>query len=129
MPRDTRRGQARAQAARSEGENAGKAPRPAAAEGDGARAADVATRGREPGRGQGTGRTRRGWSKAPRLVATESMERSEEPWASKGTGTGTRRARASAVQARTHGTDKGTEACGPGKRPKGKGKGAVGPRG
>ena len=78
MPRDTRRGRARAHEARSEGENAGKAPRPAAAEGDRARAADGATLGRRPGMGQGTGRTRRGASKAPVRAATERMERCEE---------------------------------------------------
>ena len=129
VPRYTRRGRARAHAAKSKGAKAGEAPRPAAAEGDRARAADGATRGREPGRDQGTGRARRGASRAPGRAATERMERSEERWASvgaaKGMGTGTRRARAPAVQARarltgggTHGTDRGTEAWGPGRDPR-----------
>ena len=129
MPSDTRRGQARAHAARSEGESAGKAPRPAAAEGDRVRAADGATRDREPGRGKGRGRTRRGASRAPRRAATERMERSGARSASvgaaKGMGTGTGRARAPAVQARarltgsgTHGTDRATEAWEPERDPR-----------
>ena len=129
MPRDTRRGRARVHAARSKGAEAGEAPRPAAAEGDRARAADGATRAREPGRDQGTGRARRGASRAPRRAATGRMERSEERWASvgaaKGMGTGTGRAQAPARQARarvtgsgTHGMDRGTEALGPGRDPR-----------
>ena len=47
-PRGTRRERARAHAARSKGANTDGAPRPAAAEGDRARAADCATQGREP---------------------------------------------------------------------------------
>ena len=86
MPRGTRRERARAHAARSKGANTDGAPRPAAAEGDRARAADGATQGREPGRSQNTGRARRGAGRAPRC-----MERSEGRWASasaaKGKGT------------------------------------------
>ena len=119
MPRGTRRERARAHVARSKDANTDGAPRPAAAEGDRARAADSATQGREPGRGQGTGRARRGAGRVPRR-----MERREGRWASagaaKGKGTGTGRARVPAVQARawvtgggTHGTGRGTEAWGP----------------
>ena len=101
VPRDTRRGRARAHTARSKCARAGEAPRPAASEGDRARAADGATRGKEPGRGQGTGGARRGVGRAQRRAATERMERSEERWArvgaAKGMGTGTGGARAPAV--------------------------------
>ena len=68
MPGSTRRERARAHAAGS---------KDAAAEGNRARAADSATQGREPGRGQGTGRARRGAGRAPRC-----MERGEGRWAS-----------------------------------------------
>ena len=129
MPSGTLRGRARAHAARSKGANTGEAPRPAAAEGDRARAVDGVTRGREPGRGQGTGRARRGAGRAPRRAATERMERSEGQWASvsaaRGMGTGTGRARAPAVQDRarvteggTHGKDRGTESWGPERDPR-----------
>ena len=138
VPRGTRRGRAGAHTARSEGANADGALRPAAAGGDRARAADIATQGREPGRGQGTKRARRGASRAPRRAPTGRMERSEGRWASagpaNGMGTGTGRARAPAVQARawvrggeTHGTrDRSVEA---GKGTRGRGKGAVAPQG
>ena len=118
----------------------GKVPRPAAAEGDRARAADGTTRDKERGKGKGTGRTRRGTYRAPRRAATERMEwsgaQSASVGAAKGMDTGKGRIRAPAVQARaqvtgggTHGADRGTKALGAGKGPKGKGKGAVGPRG
>ena len=100
VPRGTRRERARAHAARSKGANTDGAPRPAAAEGDRARAADGATQGREPGRGQGTGRARRGAGRAPRC-----MEWSEGPWAS-------RQARAWVTGGGTHGTGRATEAWG-----------------
>ena len=118
MPRGMRREWASAHAARSKGVNTDGAPRPAAAEGDRAQAADGATQGREPERGQGTGRAHRGAGRA-----SGCMERSEGRWASAGAakskGTGTGRARAPAVQDRawvtgggTHGTGRGTEAWG-----------------
>ena len=50
-------GQAWAHAARSEGKGTGKAPRPAAAEGGRAQAADTATRDKAQRKGKGTGRT------------------------------------------------------------------------
>ena len=134
MPRDTRRERTRAHAARSKDANTDRAPRPAAAEGDRARAADAATHGREPGRGQGTGRAHRGAGRAPRCMGW-----SEGRWASagaaKGMGTGTGRARAPAVQARawvtgggTNGTGRGTEALGPGGDPRARARAPWAPR-
>ena len=129
MPKDKRRGQAWAHAARSEGEGVGQAPRPAAAERDGARAADGTTRDKGQGKGKGTGRTRRGASRAPRRAATERMEwsgaRLASVGAAKGMGRGTGRIRALAVRARaqltvggTHGVDRETKAWGPGRDPR-----------
>ena len=134
LPRDTRRERARAHAARGKGANTDGAPRPAAVEGDRAQAADSATQGREPGRGQGTGRARRGTGRAPRC-----MEWSEGRWvsagAAKGKGTGTGRAPAPSVQARvwvtgggTHGTGRRTEAWWPEGSPRAR-VGGHGPRG
>ena len=54
VPSDKRRGQAWVHAARSEGERAAKVPRPAAAEGDRARAADGRRGTRSPEKGKGT---------------------------------------------------------------------------
>ena len=67
FPKDKRSGQAWAHATRSEGEIVGRVPRPAAAEGNGARAADSTMRDVEQGKGKGT-------SMAPRRAATERME-------------------------------------------------------
>ena len=104
MPRDKRKGQAWAHAARSEGESTGRVPRRAAVEGDRARAADGTTRDKEPGKGKGTGGTRRGASRAPKRAAMERLEwseaRSARVGAAKGMDTGTGRIRAPAVQAR-----------------------------
>ena len=116
MPRGTRKERARAHAARSKAANTDGAPRPAAAEGDRARAADGTTPGRESGRGQDTGRARRGAGRAPRC-----MEQSEGRWAS-------RQANAWVTGGGTHSTGRGTEALGAGRGPKGKGKGATGPQ-
>ena len=102
MPRSTRKERVRARAAGSKG---------AAAEGDRARPADGATQGRELGRGQGTGRARRGAGRAPRC-----RERSKGQWASG-------QARAWVTGGGTHGTG------GCRKGPQGKGKGARGPQG
>ena len=62
VPRGTRRGRARAHAARSKGANTDGAPRPAAVEGGRAQAADGATQGREPRRARA--RARRAGSRA-----------------------------------------------------------------
>ena len=133
VPRCTRRERARAHAARSKGANKDGAPRPAAAEGDRARAADGVTQGREPGGGQGTGRARRGAGRAPRC-----MERSEvgERGRSQGQGHGheTGTGAGSAGQGvGDRGRDprhgQGDRGVGAGRGPKGKGKGATGPQG
>ena len=58
VPEDGGRGQVRAHAAKSEGQGAGKAPRPAAAEGGRARAGEKATRDTAQGKGKGTARIR-----------------------------------------------------------------------
>ena len=71
--KDKRRGQASVHAARSDGEGVGKVPGPATAHGDRARAADGMTRDMEQGKGKGTGRTRRGASRAQRRAAMERM--------------------------------------------------------
>ena len=129
MPKDKRRGQAWPHAARSEGKGVGKAPRKVAAGGDGARVADGTTRDTEQGKGKGTGRTRRGTSRAQRQAATEHMEwsgaRSANTGAAKGMNTGTGGIRALAVRARaqvtvggTHGVDRETKAWGPGRDPR-----------
>ena len=118
MHRDTHRGQARAHTPRSEGEGAGTVPRPAAAEGGRARAADGKTRGKEQGKDKGMGRTCRGASRAPRRAATERMEwngaRSASVGTAKGMDTGTGRVRAPAVQARAQVTEGGTHGAGRG---------------
>ena len=89
-------------------------------------------RGREPGKGQGTGRARKGVSRAPRRAATERMERSEERWksvgAAKGMGTGTA-GQSAGDRERDPRHGQGDRGLGAAKGPKGKGKGAVGPRG
>ena len=129
VPRDKCRGQEWAHAARSEDESADKVPRPAAAEGDRARAADGMTRDKELGKSKGTGRTRRSASRAPRKAAGKRMEwseaRSASVGAAKGIDTGTRRIRAPAGQAnaqvtwgRTCSTDRGTKALGRGRDPR-----------
>ena len=121
MPRDKRRWQAWAQAAGSEGESADNVPRPAAVEGDRARAADGTAQDKEPRKGKGTGRARRGASRAPRQAATERMELSEarslSVGAAKGTDTGlgriqapARQARAQVTGGRTRSADRGTRA-------------------
>ena len=131
MPREERRGQAWAHAARSEGESADKVPRPAAAEGDRARAAGGTTQDKEPGKGTGTGGARRGASRAPRRAATERMELGKAPSASvgaaKGMDTSTGRIRAQAGQTRaqvtggkTRGADRGTKARRRGRDPRAK---------
>ena len=137
MPRDKRRGQAWAHAARSEGESADKVPRPAAAEGDRARAAGGTKQDKKPGKGTGTRRAPRGASRTPRRAATERMEwgeaRSVSVGASKGMESSTGGMRAPAGQARaqvtggrTRSAERGTKAQGRGRDPKGKGKGASG---
>ena len=79
---------------------------------------------KERGKGKGTGRTRRGASRAPRWAATERMvwsgARSASVGAAKGMGMGMGRIRAPAVQARaqvtgggTRDADRGTQAWGP----------------
>ena len=140
VPRDTHRGRASVHTARSKGEGAGMVPRPAAAEGGRARAADSTMRGKEQGKDRSTGRTRRGASRAPRRAATKRMEwngaRSASVGTAEGMDTGTGRVRAPAVQARaqvTGGGDprrgQGDKGVGAGKGPKGNGKSAVGPQG
>ena len=129
VPRDKRRGQAWEHAARCEGESADKVPTPAAAEQDRAWAAGGTTQDKEPGKGTGTGRARRGASRAPRWAATERMERggrrSASMGAAKGMDTGTGRIRAPAGQARaqvtggrTHSADRGAKAWGRGRDPR-----------
>ena len=139
VPRDKRSRQAWAHAARSEGERASKAPRPAAAERDRARAADGTTSNKEQGKGKGTRRRCRGPCRAPRRAATERMELSGARLASigaaKGMGTGTGRAQALAVRARaqvtvgrTHGVDRDTLAWGPGRDPRARARASWAPR-
>ena len=106
VPKDKRRGQPWAHAARSEGDGVGKAPRPAAAEGDRVLAADATTRDTEEGKGKGTGRTHTGASRAPRRAATEHMEWSGVRSANVGAAKGMGRAR----------EGYGRWRCGPGRR-------------
>ena len=138
VPRGTCRGGGRAHAARSKGANTDGAPRSAAGEGDRARAADDATQGREPGRSQGTGRARKGASRAPSggqgahgaepgTVGERGRSQGHGHGHGKGTGAG------SAGQGvGDRGGDRqqgqGDRGLGAGKGPKGKGKGAVGPQ-
>ena len=125
-PKDERRGQARAHAARSEGKGTGKAPRPAAAEGGRARAVDNETRDTAQGKRKGTGRTRARAavpehgrmyvSRAPKRAATAHMGRSRVRSAdgetAKDIGKDAGRAWASAVRARMRDTENGTRSTG-----------------
>ena len=125
VPRGTHRGWARARAARSNGANTDGAPRPAAAEGDRARAADDATedkeRGRRPGHGKGAqGREQGAQASGHRAHGAErgtvgERRRSQGHGHGHGTGTGVG---STGQGVGDRGTDRGTEAWGPATDPR-----------